>query len=151
MRLKGSLLLAAAGLLVAMIVPGAASAHGTHVKAKMAGSKVVGQPGAPNGEGTAKLHLLRNKSRVCFRIKYTGIGSRDGLEIGVYTGKTGENGNQKVTLVETEKKDPIEGCVNGVAKSTLKKITRKPHRFHVNLKTDLYPVDGAIRGQLKAI
>jgi len=151
MRPKSSLLLAAVVLLVAMIVPGTASAHGTHVKAKMAGSKVVGEPGAPNGEGTANLHLLRKKNRVCFTIEYTGIGSRNGMEIGVYRGKKGENGNQKITLVETEKKDPIEGCVNGIAKSILKKITRSPHRFHVNLKTDKYPVDGAIRGQLKAI
>jgi hypothetical protein len=151
MRIKYTLLLAATALLVAMIVPGMASAHGTHVKAKMSGSKVVGQAGAPNGEGTAKLHLLRNKSRVCFTIKYTGIGSRNGLEIGVYKGKTGQNGNQVITLVETEKKDPIEGCVNGIPRSTLRGITRSPHRYHVNVKTDLYPDDGAMRGQLKAV
>jgi hypothetical protein len=151
MRIKGSLLLAATALLVAMIVPGMASAHGTHVKAKMSGSQVVGQAGAPGGEGTTRLHLLRNKGRVCFRIKYSGIGSRDGLEIGVYTGKKGENGNQVITLVETEKKDPIEGCVNGIPKSTLRKITRRPNRYHVNLKTANYPTDGAMRGQLKAV
>jgi hypothetical protein len=151
MRLKGSLLLAAGALLVAMIAPSTASAHGTHLKAKMAGSKIVGQPGAPGGEGTAKLHLLRGKQRVCFRIKYSGIGSRDGMEIGVYRGKKDQNGAQKITLVESEKKDPIEGCVNGIPKRTLKKMTRSPHRFHVNLKTDKYPVDGAIRGQLKAL
>jgi CHRD domain len=151
MRIKGTLLLAASALLVAMILPGMASAHGTHVKAKMSGDQVVGQAGAPGGEGTTKLHLLRNKGRVCFRIKYSGIGSRDGLEIGVYKGRKGVNGNQVITLVETEKKDPIEGCVNGIPKSTLKKITRSPRRYHVNLKTAKYPTDGAMRGQLKAV
>jgi CHRD domain len=151
MRIKGTLLLAASTLLVAMILPGMASAHGTHVKAKMSGDQVVGQEGAPGGEGTTKLHLLRNKGRVCFTIKYSGIGSRDGLEIGVYKGRKGENGNQVITLVETEKKDPIEGCVNGLPKSTLKKITRSPRRYHVNLKTTKYPTDGAMRGQLKAV
>jgi hypothetical protein len=35
--------------------------------------------------------------------------------------------------------------------ASLKKITRSPRRFHVNVKTDKFPVDGAIRGQLKAI
>jgi CHRD domain len=151
MRIKGTLLLAATALLVAMIVPGMASAHGTHVKAKMSGDQVVGQEGAPGGEGTTKLHLLRNKGRVCFTIKYSGIGSRDGLEIGVYKGRKGENGTQVITLVETEKKDPIEGCVNGIPKSTLRKITRNPRRYHVNLKTAKYPTDGAMRGQLKAV
>jgi CHRD domain len=151
MRLRICLPLAAGALLVAMIVPGTASAHGTHVKAKMDGSKVVGQPGAPGGEGTARIHLLRNKGRACFRIEYSGIGSRDGLEIGVYKGRKGQNGNQVITLVETVKKDPIEGCVNGIPRSTLRKITRSPRRYHVNLKTDRYPVDGAIRGQLKAV
>jgi CHRD domain len=151
MRLRFCLPLAAGALLVAMIVPGMASAHGTHVKAKMSGSKVVGAAGAPNGTGTTRLHLLRNKSRVCFTIKYSGIGSRNGLDISVYQGKSGQNGNEVFNLVNQEKKDPIEGCVNGVARSTLRQITRNPHKYHVNLKTDLYPTDGAIRGQLKAI
>jgi CHRD domain len=151
MRIKCSVLLATAGLLVAMIVPSAASAHGTHQKAKMAGSKVIGAAGAPNGEGTAKLHLLRKKSRVCFTIKYTGIGSRDGLNIGVYRGKKAQNGAEKIVLVNQEKKDPIHGCVNGVKKGLLKKMTRSPHRFHVNLKTDKYPNFGAMRGQLKGL
>jgi hypothetical protein len=151
MRIKGSLLLAATALLVAMIVPGMASAHGTHVKAKMSGDQVVGQPGAPAGEGTANLHLLRNKGKVRFTIGYSGIGSRDGLEIGVYSGKRGENGNEQFNLVDQEKKDPIKGSVSGVAKRTLKKITRSPRRYHVNVKTARYPVDGAMRGQLKGV
>ena len=151
MRIKGTLLLAAGALLVAMIVPGMASAHGTHVKAKMSGDQVVGQPGAPGGEGTANLHLLRNKGKVRFTIGYSGIGSRDGLEIGVYSGKRGENGNELFNLVDQEKKDPIKGSVSSVAKPTLKKITRSPRRYHVNVKTDRYPVDGAMRGQLKGV
>jgi CHRD domain len=151
MRIRYSVFVAAAALLAAMIVPGMALAHGTHQKAKMSGSKVVGQPGAPNGEGTAKLHLLRGKGRVCFTIKYSGIRSRDGLNIGVYRGKKDQNGAEKIVLVNKEKKDPIHGCVNDVANGLLRKMTRSPHRFHVNLKTDAYPVDGAMRGQLKAL
>ena len=151
MRIKGTLLLAATALLVAMIVPGMASAHGTHVKAKMSGDQVVGQAGAPAGEGTANLHLLRNKGKVRFTIRYSGIGSRDGLEIGVFRGRRGENGNEQFNLVDQEKKDPIEGSVSGVAKRTLKKITRSPRRYHVNVKTTRYPTDGAMRGQLKGV
>src|SRR3990170_2349094 len=100
MRLKGSLLLAASALLVALTVPGTASAHGTHVKAKMSGSQVVGQAGAPNGEGVASLHLLRQKSKVRFRVKFSDIGGEAGLDIGVYSGKRGENGSLQFTLTD---------------------------------------------------
>ncbi|HZA89731.1 MAG TPA: CHRD domain-containing protein [Solirubrobacterales bacterium] len=151
MRIKGSLLLAATALFVAMIVPGIASAHGTHVKAKMSGDQVVGVAGAPNGSGTAKLHLLRNKSRVCFTVKYTGIGSRKGLDVSVYKGKRSENGALQFTLVDEDLKTPIRDCVDGIQKQTLKKITRSPRRYNVDVKTDKYPTDGAIRGQLKAV
>ena len=154
-------ILALAALLVWMVVPGTAAAHGTHLKAKMAGSK----SGAPNGEWTAKLHLLPTskpvdklgKQRVCFTIKYSGIGSRKGLSIGVYRGKEDE---AELLLVREEptrafsKKSPIHACGNhfgwhdGIPWSLLKEMTRSPRRFHVNLKTDKYP-DGAIRGKLK--
>ena len=151
----GGILALAAALLVWMVVPGTAAAHGTHLKAKMAGSK----SGAPNGKGTAKLHLLPTskptdklgQQRVCFRIKYSGIGSRKGLSIGVYRGKEDE---AELQLVREEKKSPIHGCGrrlglrNGIPRSLLKEMTRSPRRFNVNLKTDKYP-DGAIRGQLK--
>ena len=151
MRIRYSALIGAMALLAAMMVPGMASAHGTHQKAKMSGSKVVGESGAPGGEGTAKLHLLRGKGRVCFTIKYSGIGSRDGLNIGVYRGKKDQNGAEKIVLVNEEKKDPIHGCVDGVANGLLRKMTRSPRGFHVNLKTDAYRVDGAMRGQLKRV
>ncbi len=151
MRLRICVPLAAGALLAAMIVPATASAHGTHVKAKMSGDQVVGTAGAPNGEGTAKLHLLRQKSKVCFTVKYAKIGSTKGLDVGVYSGKRNENGSLQFTLVDEDLKSPIKDCVTGVSKKILKKIARNPHKFNVDVKTDKYPQDGAIRGQLKAV
>lgn len=149
MRMKLTVLAGAAALLVAIAMPGMASAHGTHLIAKMNGNQVVGDPGAPGGKGTTRLHLLRNKGKVCYKVKYQGIGGRDGLNVGVYRGKKGKNGNEQF-VVETEKRSPIKGCVSGIRKKLLKRMLRNPKAYHVTLKTDKYPVDGAIRGQLKS-
>jgi hypothetical protein len=136
----GGIIALAAALLVWMVVPGTAAAHGTHQKAKMAGSKVIGQSGAPNGEGTAKLHLLPTSKpvdkaglqRVCFTIKYSGIGSRKGLSIVVSRGKEDGNG---LLLVREEKKPPIHDCGkkfglhDAIPRSLLMEMTRSPRRF----------------------
>lgn len=150
MRIRVTVLGAAAALLAAMVAPGLASAHGTHVKAKMSGSKIVGNPGAPNGKGTAKLHLLRQKGKVRFQVSFKRIGGKKGLDIGVYRGKSGKNGNEQFTLADQSEASPIKGNVTNVPKKKLQKIAGSPNRYHVNVKNNTYPVDGAIRGQLKA-
>lgn len=150
MRLRVCVPLAACALLAAMIVPGAAFAHGTHLKAKMSGDQIVGEEGALRGSGTANLHLLRKKGRVCFKVTYSDIGPRKGLSVGVYSGKKGENGNLLFLLFDADLKSPVKDCVNGIKKKQLKRITRKPRKYHVNVKSDKYSVDGAIRGQLRS-
>jgi hypothetical protein len=150
MRTKSSVAIGAVALTAALIVPGMASAHGTHIKAKMSGSQVVGQAGAPNGKGRTYLHILRQKSAVRFKVNYSKIGGRAGMNIGVYSGKRGENGNLEFTLADKPSSSPVKGIATGVPIKTLKQMTRSPHRYHVSLKTDTYSVDGAIRGQLKA-
>lgn len=144
---------ALAAVAVAAVVPSVASAHGTHLKAKMTGEQVVGDPGAPDGEGTAKLHLLKGKGQLCYNLAWSGIGSVKGLNAGVYTGEAGENGNEFVPFagdVSAADKKGMEGCTTGVGKNKLKKLNENPHLYHVNVKTDKYPTDGAIRGQLKS-
>ena len=147
MRLRMCLLAAAGVLACGAIAPAVASAHGTHVKAKMSGDQVVGQPGAPNGSGNANLHLLRQKGKVRFKIKVSKIGGKAGLNIGVYAGKKGKNGNLAFTLTTGK----LKGVVDSVPIQTLKQITRNPHRYHVTVKNSTYPTDGAIRGQTKAV
>ena len=142
--------IAAAGCLAALLILPAAWAHGTHLKAKMTGEQVVGDPGAPNGEGKARIHLRKGKEDLCFNVSWSGIGGTRGLNAGIYSGETGENGNEVVALTpESETNKSIEGCVDAT-KSTLRKLNRNPHLYHVSVKTDKYPEDGAIRGQLKS-
>jgi hypothetical protein len=150
MRVKSCVVIVASALVVAMVVPGMASAHGTHVTAKMSGSEVVGQPGAPNGKGRTYLHILRKKQKVRFKVNYSKIGGKAGMNIGVYSGKQGKDGKLEFTLANRPSGSPVKGIATGVPINTLQQLTRSPHRFHVTLKNDSYPVDGAIRGQLKA-
>ena len=150
MRLRICVPLAACALLAAMVLPSAAFAHGTHVKAKMSGSKVVGAAGAPNGNGTANLHLLRGKGQVKYKVKFSKIGGKSGLNIAVYRGKKGQNGNEQFELVDQSTNSPAKGKATGISGGTLRKITRNPHQYHVTVKNDAYPTDGAIRGQLKS-
>ena len=150
MRLRVLVPLAAGALVAAMILPRAAFAHGTHVKAKLSGSNVVGAAGAPNGKGTANLHLLRGKGQVKYSVKFSKIAGKAGLNIGVYKGKKGQNGAEQFVLVDQDTNSPAKGKATGISATTLKKITRNPHKYHVTVKNDSYPTDGAIRGQLKS-
>ena len=150
MRVKLTTLLAAGCLAALMILPGAAIAHGTHLKAKMTGEQVVGEPGAPDGEGLATIHLRKAKKSLCFNVQWSGIGGTKGLNVGIYSGRAGQNGNLVVALVpQVEDNQGIQGCVHASRKK-LRKLNRNPHLFHVTVKTDKYPNDGAIRGQLKS-
>ena len=134
----GAIIALAAALLVWMVVPGSAAAHGTHLKATMAGSKVIGQAGAPTGVGTAKLHLLPTSKpverpglqRVCFTIEYSGIGTGietwKGLKAYVFRGKSEEPAPRwprgGLRLVHpgidiehpSEKKSPIDDCTESL-------------------------------------
>jgi hypothetical protein len=142
----------AACLAVAGLAPTVAMSHGTHLKAKMTGEQVVGDPGAPSGEGTAKIHLLKGKSELCYNLKWSGIGGIKDLTAGIYTGETGENGNEYVAFdpeVGTLDKKGMEGCV-AASKGKLKKLNENPHLYHVTVKNAKYPTDAAIRGQLKS-
>ena len=151
MRRKITIAAAVGCLAVAGIAPTAASAHGTHLKAKMTSEQVVGSQGAPDGTGVAKLHVLKGKEKLCYDVKWDNIGNKQGLNIGVYSGKEGKNGNEVVALVVAKTASPAEGCVAAVPANDLKAISQHPENYHVNVKNKAYPTDGAIRGQLKAV
>ena len=117
----------------------------------MTGSQVVGQAGAPNGTGRANLHVLKNKERICYEVQWDKIGNKTGLNIGIYSGKAGKNGNEEVSLVASKENDPVSGCVDGVSGQTLRQISKHPENYHVTVKNKKFSKDGAIRGQLKAV
>jgi hypothetical protein len=152
MRTRLPILVVTGAFAAALIVPAVASAHGTHLKTTMTGEQVVGAAGAAGGDGKARIHLLKGKERLCFKVSWSGTGSNKGLFIGLYKGAAGENGALKVTLVEGDQrtKSPVEGCVLDLPFKRLKRINEHPKLYHVNVKNSKYPNDGAIRGQLRA-
>jgi hypothetical protein len=151
MRIRNSLAVAASCVAVAAVVPSVASAHGTHLKAKMSGDQVVGAQGAPNGTGKARLHVLKGENRLCYNVKWDRIGNSQGLNIGVYKGAAGKNGSEVVSLTTEKTPSPAKGCVEGVSTGDLKALAKNPHLYHVNIKNKKYPSNGAVRGQLKAV
>ena len=150
MRFRITMLVAACCLAAGALVPVAASAHGTHLKAKMSGDQVVGAAGAPDGTGRANLHVLKNKGQLCYEVQWDKIGNSQGLNIGVYKGKAGKDGSEFIAITDVKHPSPVEGCVTGVATADLKALAQHPENYHVNVKNKKYPKDGAIRGQLKA-
>ncbi len=149
MRTRLGVLTLAATIGCTMLVPAVALA-GPKVKANMTGEQVVGQPGAPGGKGTAKLHLLRQKQKVRFQVSYAQIGGKAGLNIAVYQGKKGQNGDLVFTLTKVREASPVKGVATGIPTKTLKQISRNPNHYNVAVKNSAYSTDGAIRGQLKA-
>jgi hypothetical protein len=148
MRLKLMIVAASVALLAAMAAPSFASA-GVDLRAKMNGNKIVGGKGSRNGSGKAFLHLNARGQRACFTVRWRRIHGIGGLNIGVYTGAKGQNGDEVIELVGKPQGSPAGGCVT-VASDLVRQIRRNPRSFHVNIKNNRFNRTGAIRGQLKA-
>jgi hypothetical protein len=153
MRRKLLTLLGAGVLVGALVVPGLVLAAGNpanKLRAHMTGAQVVpsGQ-GAPAGHGNARVTLRPHKQKICFRVAFDSIGPRKGLNAAIYKGKKGQNGPLVQTLFEGNSPSPVEGCAKNVASADMKAIRQNPKSFNVDVKTDKYKQNGAIRGQLK--
>lgn len=140
-------LFAAVAVFGALMIPGLVQGA-TKLKGQMTGDQVVNpEGGAPDGEGRVKLRVNRVKRRICFRIRYTGIGTT-ATESVLHKGKRNRIGRPIVTLFEGTEASPVEGCVRDVRRRFIKRLKRKPQRHYVDVDNSEYP-DGAIRGQLR--
>jgi hypothetical protein len=145
--------LGAGAAVCALAIPGLVLAIDNptnRLRANLTGEQIVptGQ-GADAGVGRARVTLLPNKKKICFRIVYKKIGGKQGLNAGIYEGKKGQNGNEAVRLFAGPKSSPVKGCAKGVSTQELKDIRQHPRLHHLNIKNKKYPKYGAIRGQLK--
>jgi hypothetical protein len=134
--------------LAAMLVLAApASAAVKRLEAKMSGAQETAPGGDPNGTGTAKLRLNRAERRVCFTIRVRRI---DGVVAAhIHRGRRGVAGDIEVELIGApESGNRFTGCTEGVARSLIRQMLRRPRRFYVNVHTGAYP-GGAVRGQLR--
>ena len=134
--------------LAAMLVLAApAGAAVKRLEANMSGSQETAPGGDPNGTGTAKLRLDREKKRVCFTIRVDDI---DGVVAAhIHRGAKGVAGDIVVELIGSPRSgERFTGCTQNVKRRLIRRILDKPRRFYVNVHTGAYP-GGAVRGQLR--
>lgn len=146
MRIKSIGLIVVAALFAVMVVPTLVSAAAVEMEAKLKGSEEPGG-GEQGGKGTAVILANKKKEKVCFELTYKRIGTPFAAHI--HKGKAGVNGDIVVPLIEDQQGFPsgVTGCVKRVDSDLIRKMTRKPQNYYVNLHNGDFP-GGAIRGQL---
>jgi hypothetical protein len=141
----------ALALVAALTIPAAnAAAPTVQVSAKLKGANEVPGPGDPNGKGEIFAAIKKQKRKVCFQLEYRRIDEPTAAHI--HKGGPDDAGPVKVLLFEDPDGLPVPGAVDGCAKDvkrkTIRTLSKRPHKFYVNVHNEEYP-DGAIRGQLK--
>jgi hypothetical protein len=99
--------------------------------------------GSPKGKGTFLYQLKTTSGRLCYSLKWSGIGTPFAAH--VHKGARGTDGSVVIPL-STSTPVAHNGCVK-VKKSLLLAIKNKPGDYYVNVHTMKY-MGGAIRGQL---
>jgi hypothetical protein len=147
MRVKSLCLIVTTALFAALVVPSLVSAAGVIMEAKMKGSEEP-SGGDPNGKGTAEVLANKKKKKVCFELTYRKI--EEPFAAHIHKGKEGVDGPIVVPLVEEPFPSGESGCVKKVDRGLIRKITKKPQNYYVNVHNDDFP-GGAIRGQLSLL
>ncbi len=137
---------AVAVLVAVLILAAPAGAAVKRLEANLSGAQETAPGGDPNGTGTAKLRLDRARERVCYTIRVRNID--DVVAAHIHRGRKGVAGGVEVELIGSPRSgNRFTGCTEGVARSLIREILRRPRRFYVNVHTGAHPA-GAIRGQL---
>jgi CHRD domain len=140
-------LTAIVALVAALVLAAPASAASKRLEANLSGSQEPDPGGDPNGSGSAKLRLDREKRRVCYTIRVRDID--DVVAAHIHRGGPGVAGGIEVDLIGSPRSgNRFTGCTEDVARSLIREILRRPRRFYVNVHTGDYPA-GAVRGQLR--
>ena len=145
--------IAALGLVAALAMYGVATARHGVLVAQMDGTQEVNAEGQPSGDtdgaGAARIRLNPDADQVCFRLRWTNIGTPTMAHI--HRAERGSNGDVVVPLFTTKLPDTltgVTGCASGVDDALSQEIRDNPKAFYVNIHNEDFPA-GAIRGQLK--
>jgi CHRD domain len=143
--LRGRLL--AVGLLgvTSWLTLPAAQAAQTKLHADMSGPEETSPKGPADAKGTADITLDDATNKVCYDLKYSGIGKPTGAHI--HTGAKGVAGPVVVDFQLAKNGD--KGCVS-TDPTTVAQIRDNPAGHYVNVHTEEFP-NGAIRGQLAKV
>jgi len=112
------------------------------LSATLSAAEEVPSPGPAGGEGNALLKPDPDEHRLCYRLRYSGIGKPTGGW--VQQGPKGAPGPVEIDLHVADHGD--SGCVDA-DQALLESIISNPSSHYVNVATPQYP-NGAIRGQL---
>jgi LPXTG-motif cell wall-anchored protein len=121
-----------------------ADAHLGNFTADLSGENAVGDPGDPEGTGSATVVIDLDTSEVCFTITFDGI--EDPVAAHIHEGGADVNGG---VVVDFDWPTSLgDGCVTGDA-AVVAAIVADPGGYYVNVHTPEFPAS-AIRGQLVA-
>jgi hypothetical protein len=136
-----------AAFVAALILAAPAGAAVKRFHAEMSGAQEAPAQGDSDGTGTAALRFDRARSRVCFTIRVSNIG--DVVAAHIHRGGRGVMGDIAVDLItEPASGQRFTGCNEDVPSRLIRRMSRRPGRFYVNVHTADYP-GGAVRGQIR--
>jgi len=145
------LLVLAAALTVALVVPNAAvgaEEAGRPFSTALTGAAEVPGPGDADASGSASIVLNQGLATVCFDVSWEDI---DGTVVAshIHVGPVGVACPVVVTLFTGEfgGTDAVSGCATGVDRGLIKAIRQDPSAYYVNIHSTIFPA-GAVRGQL---
>ncbi len=135
------------GLAAALVLAGAASAHGTGrpLHADLTGAAEVPGPGDPDGSGSATITVNPGTAEVCWELKTDNIAAATMAHI--HQAPVGQAGGVTVALTP-----PGDGSSSGcktVDQEQAAALFENPEGFYVNVHNAEHP-SGALRGQLSA-
>jgi hypothetical protein len=140
-------LMTLAALAAALVFAAPAAAAPVPFHANLSGADETPEDGDSDGSGMARLRLDRAAGEVCFTIRVRRIDNVVAAHI--HRGRRGVAGPIVVDLIT----EPMEGrrftgCNDDVSGSVIRRISRNPRGFYVNVHTEDFPA-GAVRGQVR--
>lgn len=141
---KKLLLFGTVAVIAVFALPSLVSAASVLMEAKLKGSEAP-SGGDTNGRGEAVILANKKRERVNFTLTYKNVEEPSAAHI--HKGKEGVDGPIVVPLVEQPFPSGESGRVKNVDRDLIRKMTRNPQNFYVNIHNGEFP-GGAIRGQL---
>lgn len=114
------------------------------LETSLSGAAEVPGPGDPDGRGTARLRVDRQKREICFELSVSGIGPATAAHI--HKGRAGQSGDIEVPLTPAPTNGSSQGCVPTEGNFAAV-LVGDPVSYYVNVHNAEFP-GGAVRGQL---
>ena len=119
----------------------------TLLRAKLTGTQIANpRGGAPQGAARATLTVDSASGRICFQVRYRGLGGRATAGY-LRHGHPGDTARPAVVLFSGAPASPVSGCVDDISSATLEALQRHPGAHYVDLASAKRP-RGSVRGQL---